>query len=75
MARTKVFLSRVMSWARDNLNLVNFIIICLRLKVKIVGSRGREGVQKTGNKIVNQWRVKKVKIRYKKVHKIIKESL
>ena len=75
MAKTKVCLSRVRNWVRGSLNLVDFIIICLELKVKIAGSRGKEGVQKIENKIVNQWRVKKIKIRCKKVLKIIKVSL
>jgi hypothetical protein len=38
----------------DSQNLVNFAIIFLELKVRIAESKGREGVQKIENKIVNQ---------------------
>ncbi len=64
-----------MNWVEDSQNLVNFAIIFLELKVRIAESKGREGVQKIENKIVNQWRVKKLKEIFKKVHKIKKESL
>ena len=61
-----------MNWVEDSQNLVNFAIIFLELKVRIAESKGREGVQKIENKIVNQWRVKKLKEIFKKVHKIKK---
>ena len=64
-----------MNWVEDSQNLVNFAIIFLELKVRIAESKGREGVQKIENKIVNQWRVKKLKEICKKVHKIKKENL
>ena len=64
-----------MNWVEDSQNLVNFAIIFLELKVRIAESKGREGVQKIENKIVNQWRVKKLKEICKKVHKIKKETL
>ena len=64
-----------MNWVEDSQNLVNFAIIFLELKVRIAESKVREGVQKIENKIVNQWRVKKLKEIFKKVHKIKKASL